>query len=150
MRRTPAFMSAIAATALLALGGCSVFSSEKDPEVLAEEQAAAAARYEPVQTVLDIEIGRTRNGYVITSRGFAPGLGFGAPELRARRQGKPGSDGFIDYDFVAQAPDPSLGLGAGALPARAVRADLQVTLDDLKGAAGIRVHGISGGVQLQF
>ena len=98
----------------------------------------------------DIEIGRTRNGYVITARGDAPGLGYGAPELRTRREGKPGPDGFIDFDFVAQAPDPSFNLGKGTLAARSVRADLHVTLDQLKGSVGIRVHGVGGGLQMRF
>jgi hypothetical protein len=97
-----------------------------------------------------IEIGRTRNGYVISAHGIAPGLGFGAPELRARREGKAGPDGFIDFDFVAQAPDANFNLGQGAVEARAIRADLHVTPRDLQGAAGIRVHGVSGGLQMKF
>jgi hypothetical protein len=70
--------------------------------------------------------------------------------LRARRDGDPGSDGFIDFDFVSQAPNPTLNLGKGILTARSVRADLQVTSDQLKDAVGIRVHGVRGGVQLRF
>ena len=97
-----------------------------------------------------IEIGRTRNGYVITARGEAPGLGHSAPELRARREGKVGPDGFIDFDLVARAPDPGFNLGEGTAPARMVRADLHVTARDLQGAVGIRVHAISGGLQVLF
>jgi len=149
MRRTAAVSSMIAVTALLALGGCSIFSSD-DEEVTAADEAAAAALYDPVETVRDIEIGRTRDGYVITALGYAPGLGYGAPELRARREGKAGPDGFIDFDFVAQAPDPNFNLGRGSLAARSVRADLQVTLDQLQGSIGIRVHGVRGGVQMHF
>lgn len=149
MRRTAAFYSVVATTALLTLGGCELFRSNDD-EADAIEQVEAEARYVPVETVRDVEVGRTRNGYVITARGFAPGLGFSAPELRPRRDGKAGPDGFIDYDFVAQGPDPSFNLGKGVLAARAIRADLHVTVDQLQGSAGIRVHGISGGVQMSF
>jgi hypothetical protein len=150
MRRNAALATAAALVAALALGGCSVFKSkDKDEEVVSEE-AAPEAIYEPIESVRDIEIGRTRNGYVISVQGTAPGLGYGAPELRARRDGKPGLDGFLDYDFVVQAPDPGFNLGTGTIDARAVRADLLVTEKDLRGAAGVRVHGIQGGLQMQF
>ncbi|MHA1527666.1 MAG: hypothetical protein ACTSVG_01495 [Alphaproteobacteria bacterium] len=145
MRRTAA-LAAIAA--MLALGGCSMFSS--DTEDAAAAAAQAAARYVPVETVRHIEIGRTRDGYVITAHAVAPGLGHGAPELRARRDGKVGPDGFIDFDFVAQAPDSNLNLGQGSVPARMVRADLHVAARDLQGAVGIRIHGVSGGLQMLF
>jgi hypothetical protein len=149
MRRNAALATAIATA--LALGGCSLFSSDDDEQAAAAEQAALeAASYAPIETVRNIEIGRTRNGYVISVGGIAPGLGFGAPELRARREGKAGPDGFIDYDFVAQAPDANFNLGQGAVEARAIRADLLVTSRDLQGAVGIRVHGVSGGLQMRF
>jgi len=149
MRRNAALATAAAIAAALALGGCSMFGSDDKEQALAAEQAAAAL-YVPIEAVRHIEIGRTRDGYVITARGVAPGLGHGAPELRARREGKAGPDGFIDYDFVAQAPDPTLNLGEGSERARMVRADLLVTARYLQGADGIRVHGVSGGLQMRF
>lgn len=149
MRRNAALATAIAMA--LTLGGCSLFSSDDDEQAAAAEQATLeAATYAPIETVRNIEIGRTRNGYVISAHGIAPGLGFGAPELRARREGKAGPDGFIDYDFVAKAPDANFNLGEGAMEARAIRADLHVTPRDLQGAVGIRVHGVSGGLQMKF
>ncbi len=150
MRRNAALATAAAIAAVLALGGCSLFGSGDYEAAVAAEQAEAASLYVPVEVVRHIEIGRTRNGYVITARGEAPGLGHGAPELRARREGKVGPDGFIDYDFVAQAPDPNLNLGQGTVQARMIRADLHVTARDLQGAVGIRIHGVSGGLQVLF
>ena len=150
MRRNSALVTAAAIAAVLALGGCSLFGSNDDEEAAAAEQAEPSAIYVPVEAVRQIEIGRTRNGYVITARGEAPGLGHGAPELRARREGKVGPDGFLDFDFVAQAPDPAFNLGVGTVQARMIRADLHVTERDLRGAVGIRVHGISGGLQMLF
>jgi hypothetical protein len=150
MRRNAALATAAAIAAVLVLGGCSLFGSGDDEAAAAAEQAEAASLYVPVEAVRHIEIGRTRNGYVITARGVAPGLGHGAPELRARREGKVGPDGFIDYDFVAQAPDPNFNLGQGAVQARMIRADLHVTARDLQGAVGIRIHGVSGGLQVLF
>jgi hypothetical protein len=149
MRRTAAPAIAAVFAATLALGGCSLFDSDDEEEAVAI-QRAAAARYVPIEVVRDVEIGRTRNGYVITARGVAPGLGHSAPELRARREGKAGPDGFIDFDFVARAPDPNLNLGQGAAQARMVRADLHVTARELQNAVGIRIHGISGGLQMLF
>jgi hypothetical protein len=148
MRRTAALATAAAITAALALGGCSMFGPDDEEEAAAAEQAAA--RYVPIEAVRHIEVGRTRNGYVITARGVAPGLGHGAPELRARREGKVGPDGFIDFDFVAQAPDPNLNLGEGSVQARMVRADLHLAARDLQGAVGIRIHGEKGGLQMRF
>ncbi len=150
MRRNAALATAAAIAAMLALGGCSLFGSGGDEDAAATEQTAAADLYVPVEAVRHIEIGRTRNGYVITAHGEAPGLGHGTPELRARREGKPGPDGFIDYDFFALAPDPGLNLGQGAVQARMVRADLHVTARDLQDAVGIRIHGVSGGLQMRF
>jgi len=145
MHKTAA-LAAIAA--MLALGGCSMFGP--DEEEVAAAAVQAAARYVPVETVRDIEIGRTRDGYVITAHAVAPGLGHGAPELRVRRDGKVGPDGFIDFDFVAQAPPPNLNLGQGSVKARTVRADIHVAASELRGAVGIRIHGVSGGLQMLF
>ena len=150
MRRNAALATAAAIAAVLVLGGCSLFGSGDDEAAAAAEQVEAVSLYVPVEVVRYIEIGRTRNGYVITARGEAPGLGHGAPELRARREGKVGPDGFIDYDFVAQAPDPNLNLGQGTVQARMIRADLHVTARDLQGAVGVRIHGVSGGLQMLF
>ena len=151
MRRNAGLATAAAIAAGLALGRCSWIGSDKDDEAaLSTEQAGVAVVYVPVEAVRQIEIGRTRNGYVITARGVAPGLGHGAPELRARREGKVGPDGFIDYDFVAQAPDPNFNLGEGTVSARLIRADLHVTARDLQGAVGVRIHGVSGGMQILF
>lgn len=146
----PSIISAIAITAVLATGGCSLFSSDDEEEAAAAEQADPEARIEPIEAVRHIEIGRTRNGYVISAIGTAPGLGYGAPELRARREGKPGTDGFIDLDFVAQAPDAGFNLGEGSVIAREVRADLLVPEQYFRGAAGVRIHGVSGGLRMLF
>ena len=134
--------------AVVALGACS--SKEKKREEQAAEEAIEAARFEPVDKVLNIEIGRTRNGYVVSVVGLAPGLGYGAPELRPRREGNVGPDGFLDYDFIVQAPDPKLNLGQGEVSARRVQMGLQVKAEDLRGATGIRVHAVTGGLQMAF
>lgn len=139
---------ALAVAAVVGLGGCSVFKSGK------KEDAAAAVvpadPYVPVESVRNIEIGRTRNGIAVSAFGVAPGLGFGAPELRPRREGKPGPDGMLDFDFVAKAPDARFGLGEGEATARTVRADVLLTPRELAGVIGIRIHGASGGLQMHF
>ncbi|MDH3668514.1 MAG: hypothetical protein OEN23_16435 [Paracoccaceae bacterium] len=138
---------ATAVLVTLGLAGCGGGDDEAEQAV---EQATEAARFAPVDKVLNVEIGRTRNGFLINATGLAPGLGYGAPELRARREGRPGPDGFIDYDFVAQAPDPRRNLGQGEVAARRITAGLPVQSEALRGATGIRVHGLSGGVMMQF
>ena len=105
---------AVALIATLGLSGCGGGDDEAEQAV---EQVTEAARFAPVDKVLNVEIGRTRNGFLISATGLAPGLGYGAPELRARREGRPGPDGFIDYDLVSGARSaaqsgPGRGLGA--------------------------------------
>ena len=85
MRRNAALATAAAIATMLAFGGCSPFGSGDDEEAAAPEQAEVTALYVPVEAVLDIEIGRTRSGFVITARGVAPGLGAG--NARRRRRG---------------------------------------------------------------
>jgi hypothetical protein len=150
MRRNAAFAAvAIAASLGLSLGGCSLFGSDDD-ETAAVEAAAAEAAMEPVASVRSIEVGTTRDGYVITAYGYAPGLGYGAPRLEPRRDAKPGPDGYLDYDFVAKAPDPALNLGTGDLAARAIRADVLLKATELQGVAGVRIHGAAGGMMMTF
>ena len=148
MRRNAVLVAVVALAAALSLGGCSLFKSSDAKKAEAAKEAAPEIIYAPVETVRGVEIGTTRGGYVITAQGYAPGLGYGAGELRPRREGKPGLDGYLDYDFVVRAPDPGLNLGTGEIAARAVRADLHVKAVELRGAQGIRVHGVSGGVQM--
>ena len=145
MRRNAAF--AIAAAMMIGLSGCSWFGSGDKKEAAVEEAAAPA---EPVETVRNIEIGRTRDGAAITAFGYAAGVGYGAPELRARREGAVGPDGFLDFDFFARPPHGGFGLGKGEMKARLVRADILLTPRQLAGVHGIRVHGISGGLQVAF
>lgn len=139
---------AAAVLAALSLGGCSSSGADKTEESAA--QAVQADPYVPVESVRNIQIGRTRNGIAVTAFGIAPGLGFGAPELRPRRDGKPGPDGVLDFDFVARPPDARFNLGEGPIEARAVRADTLLTARKLEGVQGIRIHGASGGLQMQF
>lgn len=104
----------------------------------------------PVSSVGMVEMGRTRDGFLITATGTAPGLGYSLPRLRPRRSGAPGADGYIEFDFVATPPAEGLNLPPGNTQARAIRADLPVKLADLKGAQGIRILAISGGTQIDF
>jgi len=138
---------ALALAAVVGLGGCSGSKSDKKEEAAA---AVPADPYVPVEAVRNIEIGRTRDGIAVTAYGVAPGLGFGSPALRPRRGGKPGPDGHLDFDFVARAPDARFGLGTGEPAARGVRGDVFLTPRDLVGVIGIRIHGASGGLQMQF
>lgn len=147
--------------AALLLGGCStgtflddiptVWGGEsRADEERREAVAAAEATPVPVEAVRGIEIGRTRDGFLITAYGTAPGLGYSLPRLRPRREGAPGLDGFVEYDFVASAPPPGFDLPPGTARTRTVRADLPVKAADLRGVAGIRVMALRGGAQLDF
>jgi len=149
MRRNAAFAAVAIATAL-AVGGCSLFKSDDGKKDAAAKTAPAEPIYEPITALQQLEIGTTRNGYVITAFGYAPGIGYGSPHLQPRRDGKPATDGYLDYDFVAEAPDPALNLGTGDAPARAIRADLLLKPSELVDVAGIRVHSLQGGLAINF
>lgn len=132
----------------LSATGCGWFSDDED-EVL-EIAPEIAVRRDPVTEVRDIEIGRTARGFAVTAFGTAPAMGYTAPQLRPRRDGRPAADGFLDYDFLAEAPAPEAGFGAGDARARAIRADVFLSPDELAGVTGIRIHGARGGLQIVF
>jgi hypothetical protein len=147
--------------AMLTLGACSTGTFLDDvPTVWGGESRAEAERREvveqarttpvPVETVRSVEIGRTRSGFLITAYGTAPGLGYSLPRLRPRREGAPGADGYVEYDFVASEPPPGFDLPPGTARTRMLRADLPVGAADLRGAGGIRVLALRGGAQLDF
>lgn len=149
------------AAVALGLGACSIGSPTDDIQTLwggeskAEKaaKAAAAAKRErkvPMQAVRSVEIGRTRDGILITANGTAPGLGYSLPVLQARRDGRPGKDGYIEYDLVASSPDEGLNLPRGTTRSRRIRADLPVSGTQLAGAKGIRVMALNGAVQIDF
>lgn len=123
-------------------------SSKTKAERAARLQQAAIKV--PVTAVRSVELGRTRDGFLITAFGTAPGLGFALPALRVRRSGEPGNDGYIEFDFVASEPAPGFTLPTGTTQTRALRADLAVTIRELRGASGIRVLALNGGVQMDF
>ena len=149
MRRNAAF--ALATAALLSLGGCGVFGGgDKEEPVKPEVTAPEEAAFVPVASIRNLEIGRTRQGAAITAFGYAPGLGYATPELRARRDGKVGPDGYLDYDFMVQEPHSQYVQGQGTPEARLVRADILLLPRNLAGVRGIRVHAASGGAQMNF
>lgn len=140
--------------AALALGGCdiqTIWGGESAAQE-AERVAVAEARsvQVPIQSVHAIEIGRTRDGFLVTAHGTAPGLGYAQPTLRPRRGGAPGIDGYIEYDFVATEPPVGFDLPPGTAQTRRIRADLPVSANVLRGVAGVRVMGLQGGAQLDF
>jgi len=134
----------------LALGGCSLFGDDDEALETAAEAPEIVRQPEPVQAVSKIEIGRTRAGFMVSAFGTAPAIGYGRPQLRPRRNGQPGQDGLIDLDFVAIPPSPDFALPQGNPRARSLRADLELTGEQLRGARGIRVHATDRGVQMMF
>ncbi|MEM9141142.1 MAG: hypothetical protein AAGB15_15045, partial [Pseudomonadota bacterium] len=104
----------------------------------------------PVAAVQSVEVGQTRDGFLISAFGTAPGLGYSLPALRVRRSGEPSTDGFLEYDFVASAPSANLQLPPGTTRTRSIRADLAVKRNALRGVQGIRVFAVQGGVQVGF
>jgi hypothetical protein len=137
--------------AVLLLGACGGGLWGDDGEAEEAERLAATeaeAAQVPIQLVRTVEIGRTRDGFLITAYGTASSPGFSRPQLQARRDGAPGIDGYVEYDFVATQPPPGVDLPGGR--SQLLRADLPVRASALRGAAGIRVLGLTGGAQIDF
>ena len=152
MPRSRPMLSLLAA---LSLGACgetdTLWGGESDAREAGRLAAEAAQSVQvPVETVSAVEIGRTRDGFLITAHGIAPGPGYALPTLRPRRGGAPGFDGYVEYDFVATEPPAGLDLPQGTARNRLLRADLPVGAGQLRGAAGVRVLGQTGGAQLDF
>lgn len=143
----PSRLAALAAVlAMLGAAGCS-----SDEEEAPEAAIPSVAEPVAVEQVASLEIGRTRDGIVLTAYGVAPGIGYAAPTLVPRRGGQAASDGFLDFDFVATPPDVGFGLGQGSNSrARLVRADRLIKGQRLRGVVGVRVHGARGGQQIAF
>lgn len=130
--------------------GCSMFGGgdEADP---AAQPAVQVARPVPVEQLAGLEIGRTRDGIVLSAYGVAPGIGYSQPTLTPRRGGTLASDGYLDFDFVATPPDRGFGLGQGGnSKARLVRADRLLSTRLLRGVVGVRVHSATNGRQIDF
>lgn len=148
----------LALAAALLLGGCGAFGDiqtlwggESRAEQAEREAVETAITAQvPIEAVGGVEIGRTRNGFLITAYGTAPGLGYSLPHLRPRHDGRPGPDGYLEYDFVATEPPLGFDLPPGTARTRTLRADLPVKASDLQGAAGIRVMALRGGAQVDF
>lgn len=140
--------SLVVLACLVPLAGCSLFGGDDEEAIVEDTEIVATENKVPVQSVAKVEIGRTRDGYLISAFGTAPGLGYGAPELRVRRGGQPAADGFVEFDFIAARPANADDLPPGTTRARAIRADYAVVTQQLRGIAGIRVLALSGGAQV--
>ena len=103
-----------------------------------------------MSSITGIEIGRTRDGVLITALGEAPGPGYSLALLRPRRDTLVAPDGFIEFDFVASPPDPELDLGIGTPRTRAVRADLPLLQGQVRNARGLRIIARSGAASVAF
>lgn len=141
----------LAAAAGLALAGCDTISENTpDVEFRVFEPSQPAPETDvtpeelvrrPVVEVVDMELGAMRRGRLLTAVGLAPATEWFAPELQPRRGGRPGPDGFIEFDFVAAPPEFNGGeAGPQGTPAqRRLRAVRALEPEDLAGVAGVRV-----------
>jgi hypothetical protein len=151
MPRIRQVLSLFAVLSLAACGdGGTLWGGESEAKEAERVAAETQAAQVPVQAVQSIEIGRTRDGFLITAHGTAPGLGYSLPTLRPRRGGAPAVDGYVEYDFVASEPPAGFDLPAGTTQTRQLRAYLPVSANALRGAAGIRVMALRGGAQMDF
>ena len=132
----------IAGSAAFALAACQfaepAFEDPPDPETLLPAKVA-------VQRIETLELGRLADGYVLTAFGVAPGGGYYQPELRVRYEGATAADGFYEFDFLVRPPDAPEAYAAAPEAARRVRADIALTIAELRAARGVRVWSATDG-----
>lgn len=153
-----------AAALALALAGCSteenlvnvpgVEFSVLGPSTEAPAPAAPASISErrQVQSVERLEFGAIHEGRMMTAWGHAPESDWFSPRLEVRRDGLPGPDGFIEFDFVAAPPALNGGeqgpLGTEAQ--RRIRADLPLSRALTDGAVGVRIFAQDSAIAHRF
>ena len=93
-----------------------------------------------------IELGRMHQARLLTAVGEAPVTGWFQPALAPRAGGRPGPDGFLEFDLVAAPPElNNVAPGPVGTPAqRAVRADRILPDALVRSAVGVRVFAESG------
>jgi hypothetical protein len=139
--------TALAAAAIgVALAGCTI-SGNLGGGATAGPPPIDEALLRPVGRVDELLVGRTFDGVVLTAFGEAPGAGWTAGRLRPRG---PGPDGFLEFDFVALPPPADSPPAADDPRLRRIRADLPLALDELGGAAGLRVIAAGGARAVGF
>ncbi len=132
--------------AALTLSGCGWGEEEAPPADAGTPPAEGAPGpagpsyvYRPASSVESLEIGHTYRGRLLTAHGTAPATGWFRAALEPRNAGRPGPDGFLEFDLVAAPPE--LNGGEPGTPARLpIRADRTIPAADLVGAQGVRVY----------
>lgn len=135
-----------------ALPGCGIFGDDEETDAAEKGQIdGIERRREPVENVGLIEIGRASDGsFAVSAFGVAPTTGFSSPQLVIRRQGAPAADGFLEFDFLALAPDPGLQMPRGEIAARRLRADRVLKPEQLQIARGVRVYALRNASTFTF
>ncbi|MDF2232650.1 hypothetical protein P2H44_08805 [Albimonas sp. CAU 1670] len=135
------------AAAALALSGCGLWEDEAavadapsaPPQSGAPGVEGPRLNYLPAAGVESLEIGQIYRGRLLTAHGYAPATGWFRATLQPRNGGRPGPDGFLEYDLVGAPPE--LNGGEPGAPARQpLRADLAIPSSALAGVQGVRVH----------
>ncbi|MEO0680230.1 MAG: hypothetical protein AAF192_07425, partial [Pseudomonadota bacterium] len=143
--------AAAALTALLAAAGCSDTRDAVaeaaagtefrilEPSTPAEAEPEARlvdAQLRPVSRVASLELGRMHRARLLVARGEAPRTGWFQPELRPRRDGAPGPDGFLEFDFIAAPPELNGGgePSVGSAAQRRIKAVRPIPERELRGA----------------
>lgn len=145
MRMIPAKRAAPAAALLLAACGASEPPPMIEP-VMAPGEARAALGLAMIDDVSGAQLGRTRDGFLLSAQGSTAGASWRTPRLRPRL-GVAGPDGFIEFDFMA-APPAAAEDTPGAT--QRLRADTVLAPEQLRGAVGARVHGRRSLAEVRF
>lgn len=140
-----ALKAALCALGVVMISGCS------DAPLFDEEAARAEAEARiipkvPVETVRTLELGRLQHGYLLSAFGTAPDADDYQPELRIRYDGRPGADGFYEFDFMVR---PASRDEAPQAP-RQIRADYELSEQMLRIAVGVRVWSARDSVEGRF
>lgn len=147
--------AAILLASLAVLPGC----GGGDDSVATPPPVAPVVTKLPVVGVVDLDLGRTFDGYALRAIGETETPGWLEAELRRRPAGL-SAGGVIEFDLVALAPPQAEAeveaevapQPAGPAPAsvRRVEAHVFLPLAEIAAASAIRVHALAGSATVSF
>lgn len=140
---------AVTATGLVALMMVASCAS-REPTPASEAEPVDDGR-RIVLSVIDLDVGRTFDGILVTARGETETAGWSSAALRPRADGVSPEAGILAFDLVARPPaTPTTGALAALPAARRVEAALLLSLPALQGVSELRVHGQTGSATVTF
>ncbi len=151
------------ALALATLAGCTISGGGPGDPLSTEsrqlQEAYVASLREPTPRVTGLELGRMRDGFLLSAFAQTATQGWSAALLRPRTP-LMAADGMLEFDFVAAPPQPDTDKASAAGPEETqaepprrpatLRADRVLAPSLVAEAVGVRVFAREGSIEGRF